>query len=494
MKRTTRPRLKESLAIKMGAQAAKRPSGKRTRPAMYGALTGVSLFTGGGIGDLALRACGVEVVVASELLSDRAEVYRANYPETHMIVGDIRTTKRDLLKLAQKRLDGRTLDVLFATPPCQGMSRNGRGKLLNGIRSGIKPKFDERNGLALEAVEIALKLDPKLIVFENVPEMEFTLVERSDGSVGGLLETIAERLAPRYSGRWEVVEFADYGVPQRRQRLITIFSRVEPSKQLAQRGASLLPPRTHSSSATIFTKPWITVDDVLSEIPSLDATSKKSAEHPSLPFHRVPVLDQDKYFWVSNTPPGKGAFDNQCANPKCRFDGNPTHSSKHDLHGINRASKETPVRCLRCGELLPRPWVVEGGTHRLMSGFTSAYKRMRGDLPASALTRNLSYACSDQKLHPREHRVLSLHEALLLHTVSDYHFDWRRADQKQVSDKTIREIIGESIPPRGLQRIFAYVLELQGLAHSESRARGARSTSVKRSGGSRMRKAAAGTN
>ena len=93
-----------------------------------------------------------------------------------------------------------------------------------------------------------------------------------------------------------------------------------------------------------------------------------------------------------------------------------------------------------------------------MSGFTSAYKRMRGDLPASALTRNLSYACSDQKLHPREHRVLSLHEAFILHTVDGYNFDWRRDDNKTLSDKTIREIIGESIPPKGLEAIFKHLV------------------------------------
>jgi DNA (cytosine-5)-methyltransferase 1 len=88
---------------------------------------------------------------------------------------------------------------------------------------------------------------------------------------------------------------------------------------------------------------------------------------------------------------------------------------------------------------------------------------MRGDLPASALTRNLSYACSDQKLHPREHRVLSLHEAFILHTLTEYPFEWRRADGKRVSDKTIREIIGESIPPRGLEILFRHLLDLLNL-------------------------------
>ena len=93
-----------------------------------------------------------------------------------------------------------------------------------------------------------------------------------------------------------------------------------------------------------------------------------------------------------------------------------------------------------------------------MSGYKSAYKRMRGDLPASALTRNLSYASSDQKVHPTQNRVLSLHEAFILHTVSRYPFEWGRADGKRLSDKTIREIIGESIPPAGLELVFRHLL------------------------------------
>jgi DNA (cytosine-5)-methyltransferase 1 len=208
----------------------------------------------------------------------------------------------------------------------------------------------------------------------------------------------------------------------------------------------------------MFTKAWVSVDEALQGVPSLDARKKEDAEHPTIPYHRVPTLDEQKYFWVRNTPPGKGAFDNQCVNPACGFQGNGAHGAQHDDNGINRANKNTPVRCAKCGELLPRPWVVEDGEHRLMSGFTSAYKRMRGELPASALTRNLSYACSDQKLHPREHRVLSLHEAFILHTVADYAFEWQRSDGKKLSDKTIREIIGESIPPKGLEVIFSHLL------------------------------------
>ncbi|MBK8696273.1 MAG: DNA cytosine methyltransferase [Deltaproteobacteria bacterium] len=425
----------------------------------HGMPTGISLFSGGGIGDLAMRAAGIQLLVANELLEDRSQVVAENFPEAQVVSGDIAEKKQEIIDRTRKLLQGSALDVVFATPPCQGMSKNGRGKLLNGVRKGVKPTLDPRNQLVLHAVEIINALKPELVVFENVPEMENTLITARDGSIRGMLDVVRDELGPDYAGRWEVVEFADYGVPQRRQRLITVFGRSQSVRDAVCRGHSLLPARTHAQSPSLFQRPWITVDEALQGVRPLDARDPTTARS-SIPFHVVPVLDERKYFWVSNTPPGKGAFDNQCVNPACRFQANPTHGSQHNSLGINRSRTDTPIHCVRCGALLPRPSVEQHGQPRLMAGFTSAYKRMRGDMPASALTRNLSYACSDQKLHPRENRVLSLFEAFRLHTVSDFDFTWRRADGKKLSDKTIREIIGESIPPRGLQKIFAHLCSL----------------------------------
>lgn len=424
--------------------------------------TGVSLFAGGGIGDIALRSSGVDVLVASELLDDRAEVFSANYPNTSLVVGDIRKNKKEIVKLATEKLDGRDLDVLFATPPCQGMSKNGRGKLLQGIRAGIKPSLDERNRLALEAVEIALALSPRVIVFENVPEMEYTMVDNGSGEAVEVLSIVRSLLASSYRGRWEVVEFADYGVPQRRQRLLSVFYRNDTVGYGAALTGSLMPPRTHSHVVCAGKKPWVTVSEALRGVPPLDSGSRETSSDPSIPLHRVPVLDRDKYFWIKNTPPGCSALDNQCANPSCGFKGNPTHRSSKGEDGVNRPKKGVTVLCQKCGELLPRPWVFENGNHRMMSAFHSAYKRMRADLPSSALTKNFSYACSDQKVHPTEHRVLSIHEALMIHTVAQYGFRWSNHNGKHFSDKTIREVIGESIPPLGLHVIFDHLLSMIG--------------------------------
>jgi len=422
-----------------------------------GNLTAVSLFASSGIGDLALRAAGGEVLVANEFRSDRAELFQRNYPETKMFCGDIRELGEEITSEALKRLDGRELDILFATPPCQGMSKNGRGKLLQGVRDGFRDAIDPRNQLATFVPPLVSKLKPKLVVFENVPEMLGTLVEDEGGELVELVGYLANQMQG-YVVKWKVVEFANYGVPQRRQRLITVFVRKDIANALDNLYESIFPMETHSNKPNLFQEPWITVNDVIGELVPIDAKDSKSARS-NLPYHYVPVLDEKKYWWVSHTSLGRSAFDNQCVNPNCGYEDNETHGSKHNKAGINRASHTTPIYCEECGSLLPRPTVEENGELRLMKGFTSAYKRMRGDLPASALTTNLSYVMSDQKIHPTQNRALSLFEAMRLHTVTDYQWQWETSDGRPAKDKLIRDSLGESIPPRGLEVIFRHMFE-----------------------------------
>jgi DNA (cytosine-5)-methyltransferase 1 len=414
-------------------------------------LNAISLFSSAGIGDLAFQRLPVKVLVSCELLEDRHQVYQANFPQTQALTGDIWELWGKIVEETRARLDGGDLDILFATPPCQGMSKNGRGKLLQAVREGTKPALDVRNRLIIPTLKIACALRPRLIVFENVPEMENTLILDEAGRPVPILDLIREQLGPEYDGEAKVVEFADYGVPQRRQRLITVFTRDAEMLSLFHKRHGLHPRTTHSPNARAELLPWITLREIISDMPPLDAGDPATARGED-PFHFVPLLDEDKYFWVRHTPPEKGAFDNQCV--ACGFDQNPTHGNYRDESGINRSSKDTPLRCLKCGELLPRPWVKDVGGHRLMRGYTSAYKRMSWDLPASALTTNLAYACSDNKLHPEQHRVLSLREALMLHTVTDFDFKFERADGRKVTTGLIYEIIGESIPPRGLEIFF----------------------------------------
>ena len=405
-------------------------------------MKAVSLFACGGIGDLALRELGIKTVVANELLLDRAEVFKYNHPNVDMVIGDINEHKNEIVRVSKKH----DIDIVFATPPCQGMSKNGRGKLLQAIRNGKAPKIDQRNLLIVPTIEIVKELNADTLLLENVPEMLTTYI--NDPVEGGyilIIDYICRELEG-YHLEYRTVNFADYGVAQSRERLIVVVSR-----RLNILNNVFSSP-THSKEGSDGKEKWLTLRDVIQDFPKLDAKDERLSKDKDDEYHRVPLLDKDKYFWVQNTPENKSAFDNQCV--QCGFDQNPTHKNKLGKDGINRSSLETPIRCIRCGSLLPRPWVVENGEYRLMKGYTSAYKRMAWDSPSSTITTNFSYACSDNKLHPEQNRVLSISEVMAIHTLNAYDFKFKRADGVSVGDTLIRKLIGESIPPKGLERIL----------------------------------------
>lgn len=81
------------------------------------------------------------------------------------------------------------------------------------------------------------------------------------------------------------------------------------------------------------------------------------------------------------------------------------------------------------------------------------------DEPSSTLTQNFQYACSDNKLHPSQDRVLSLYEGLIIQTISNYPFTFN-VGGKQVPDGLIRDTIGESVPPLLIDQIVKNLLEI----------------------------------
>lgn len=428
----------------------------------------ISLFSGAGIGDLGFRAAGFDFLSLCEVEPDRAALARLNYPQSHVFVEDVNHVRERQVALVRSRLAGRgeELFLVTCTAPCQGMSRGGQGTLLKNVREGLRPALDPRNRLILPALAIIRELRPRWVVFENVVEMRHTVILDDRQQPRRILDVVFEQLGDEYAGEAYDVEFADHGIPQRRQRLITVLTRDDVAQSRYRAGVPLIPPATHAKSGTR-TK-WVSVMEAIGGFPPLDGKSIETATHPGIPFHRVPVLDPKKYEWIRHTPPGKSAFDNQCIQTQCGYQGNRTHGASHNGDGINRSHKDTPLYCEQCGTLLPRPFTQPpkaSDSIRLMSGYTSAYKRMDPDLPASTLTRNLSYPCSDQKLHPYQNRVLSLAEAMTIHTLDRYDFRWgpltfgRSRQVNCASDSLIRLVIGESVPPFFLELLGRHVLQ-----------------------------------
>lgn len=423
-------------------------------------LNAVSLFSSSGIGDLGLRANGIKTVVANELLEERMNLFKCNFPDTKCFRGDIWSEEQSIIKYYNENYATAPF-LILATPPCQGMSSNGMGKMLSDYRKGLRPKMDERNRLIIPAVKVIKALKPYWVVLENVSNMENTLIIDEDNKLINIIEYIMRELGDTYVGKPCVIDTADYGVPQHRRRLLTVLTRTDRGKAWFENQQSLLPPTTHSEEGTLLTKPWITLRDAIGSLPSLRAEVGLNKSN-LLPLHRVPILDKKKLFWIDNTAEGCTAFNNQCVNPDCMYQGNKLHGASYDGDGINKSHNDTPLYCEKCGALLPRPWVEdkETGEKRLMKGFVSAYKRMNWDEPASTLTQNFQYACSDNKLHPSQSRVLSLYEGLVLQTIADYDYSFEIGG-KAVSDGLIRDTIGESVPPKIIDEVCQNILKIE---------------------------------
>jgi len=420
----------------------------------------VSLFCSSGIGDLGLQANNVDTVVACELLPERMRLFLHNHPEAKGFCGDVWELKDDIIKYYKDNFSDNPF-VVIATPPCQGMSSNGMGTLLNNLKKGIRPKFDPRNKLIVPAIDIVKALKPDWVIFENVPNMTNTIIEDGDGIIN-IIDYINRELGEEYLGSPCVVDVADYGVPQHRNRLITILTRTIKGKKEYKSKRKLIPEPTHSEQPTLFTKKWLTLRDAIFNLPAISSRPGENID-PNNPLHKVPVLDKVKLSWVHYTPEGQTAMNNQCINPDCLYQGNTLHGAKHNSEGVNRANTDTPLYCEKCGALLPRPYTVDKktGEKRIMKAFVSAYKRMYWDVPASTLTQNFQYACSDNKLHPTQDRVLSLYEGLILQTIAQYPYSFK-IDGKMVPDGLIRDTIGESVPPLLIDKIVKHLIKISG--------------------------------
>ena len=426
------------------------------------AQNAISLFSSSGIGDLGLKANGIDTVISCELLEERMKLFHHNYPHTKCFQGDIWVLADEIIKYFNDVYTEPPF-LLLATPPCQGMSSNGMGKMLNDYRKGLRPKMDERNRLIIPTIRVIKALHPRWVILENVSNMINTLIYDENDELVNIIDYIKHELGGEYFGTPTVIDVADYGVPQHRKRLITVLShKGNAAAECAfETKGTLLPSYTHSMQDTPGTRHWVTLREAIGKLPPLRAVRGKNMASTFNALHKVPLLDEKKLFWIDNTKEGDTAFNNQCINPGCGYRGNRLHGASCNEDGINKSNVNTPLYCEKCGRLLPRPWVEDKktGEKRLMKGFVSAYKRMRWDEPASTLTQNFQYACSDNKLHPSQSRVLSLYEGLVLQTITGYDYSFC-IDGKMCTDSLIRDTIGESVPPLVTDLICKYIIQL----------------------------------
>lgn len=173
------------------------------------AFTAIDLFAGAGGLSEGLRGATFKVLGAVELDPVAAKTYRRNHRNVHVWEQDIvNVTVAEVRRTLGLRAGA--LDLLAGCPPCQGFSSM---RTLNGG----KRVTDKANDLLFQFLRFVGGLRPKVVMMENVPGLahnwrvrEFAQTLRSLG----------------YRCDWRVVDAADYGVPQRRRRMIFLASRI----------------------------------------------------------------------------------------------------------------------------------------------------------------------------------------------------------------------------------------------------------------------------
>jgi DNA (cytosine-5)-methyltransferase 1 len=221
----------------LGTKSLDQIKEEKTKP------TVISLFTGAGGFDLGMSQAGFETRVMIEWSKHCCETLRANWHWSELqkrieedpecvrwkskedMKKDITwyqdrepvILERDITTLTTREiLDAAGLGVGEATaviggPPCQGFSTSNMKRFLE----------DPRNRLFLEFVRIVREALPRTLIIENVPGM-VTMAQ------GAVIRQVCEEFANSgYNITWDILNAADYGVPQTRRRVFIIGTRVD---------------------------------------------------------------------------------------------------------------------------------------------------------------------------------------------------------------------------------------------------------------------------
>lgn len=173
----------------------------------------IDLFCGGGGLSLGLEQAGCTVALAVDIDKHAVATHEANFrgPALRLDLAD-EDQVDELLALLQ----GIRIDILAGGPPCQPFSRAGRSKIRSLVNAGSRPAIDERRDLWRTFITIAQELQPRAVLFENVPDLGLA----DDSLIVRRMAREMERVG--FDVDYRLLDAWRYGVPQHRQRLILV--------------------------------------------------------------------------------------------------------------------------------------------------------------------------------------------------------------------------------------------------------------------------------
>jgi len=198
----------------------------------------VSLFSGAGGFDLGFLQAGHTIVWANDLYSDAVETYRNNIGN-HIVEDDIHNILSEIIP---------DCDLVIGGFPCQGFS----------VANTKRTVTDRRNKLYKQMIRVINDKKPLFFIAENVKGL-LTLAK------GSVIKIITEEFtAIGYKVKYQLLNAADYGVPQLRQRVIIVGVRNDIGFEYT------FPQKQYNKDGTGGLKRWVSVKDALQNLPDPD--------------------------------------------------------------------------------------------------------------------------------------------------------------------------------------------------------------------------------
>lgn len=342
----------------------------------------------GGAGGLArgLLAAGIDIAIAVERNPYAAATYRANFPEVMVIEEDVRKVSgaEILQKLSLRRGE---LDLLVAGLPCQGFSESNRR---------TRTKGNPKNLLYREVLRLLLDVSPRRFIIENVSGI-CTL-----DSGRFLKDMLDEFRATGYCTKADVLNAADFGVPQCRRRAFIVGTRTD--------SEFVFPTSTRAVRTT--------VGDAIADLPRL----KNGANVDILPYGSGPPEVSD-YARSLRGDEQSVVTGNQVSRNSTRV------IQRYRYIGMGQNWRSIPSK------------LMENYANRNLC-HTGIYYRLCWDQQAKVIGNFRK----NMLIHPTQDRGLSIREAARLQSFDDRHeFVGPLNDRQQQ--------VGDAVPPRLAQAV-----------------------------------------
>ena len=355
----------------------------------------VDLFSGAGgltfgfyyklIGDEFIENENCEIVFANEWDKCAAEKKKKNFPSINMINKDIKSLTEKEIK---ENIADKEIDLIIGGPPCQSYSTIGRRK------------YDDKAKMYEEYYRLLSIIKPKMFLFENVKGM----LSMKNPHGGKVIEDIKKRFdSIEYEIDFKVLDAADYGVPQHRERVFIIgwrkdldikwsFDNIEKSKK------------------------QISIKQAINDLPSVSAGTNITSYNGKQPTNSYQKLMRKHAKILS-----------------CHF--SPVYGDKIQTvinHVIQGKGKNYINELVNKG-IIPKEY-------RLTSGYDNTYGRLIENQPSTTITNNMSTPSGLRCIHYRENRALTPREGARIQSFPDW-FEFVG------TKKDITTQIGNAVPP-----------------------------------------------